>query len=50
MDDFLSRAETIEEEKQLKLRGSQILASGGFILRKWMSNGRETIVDEVDTN
>lgn len=48
MDDFQSGAETIAAAKQLKQEVSQILASGGFILRKWMSNERETISDETD--
>lgn len=48
MDDFQSGAETIEQAKQLKHEVSQILSSGGFILRKWMSNERETISDELD--
>uniref|UniRef100_V5GP91 Uncharacterized protein n=1 Tax=Anoplophora glabripennis TaxID=217634 RepID=V5GP91_ANOGL len=43
MDDLLSGCGTIEEAKKLKHEISQMLESGGFVLRKWMSSHKEVL-------
>lgn len=43
MDDWLGGAETIKEAIILREEVSQILKSGGFVLRKWMSNSSEVL-------
>ncbi|XP_045462033.1 uncharacterized protein LOC123672092 [Harmonia axyridis] len=49
MDDFLSGADDVEQLLQLQREVSIILASGGFQLRKWMSN-RQHILNEFHVN
>lgn len=44
MDDLLTGADTVEEAREIKKGISQVLASGGFILRKWSSNKPETLL------
>lgn len=38
VDDLLSGADTIEETKFLQAEISEVLDSGGFVLRKWSTN------------
>lgn len=38
MDDLLPGADTLEEAKLLRREVTNVLASGGFVLRKWATN------------
>ncbi|XP_055913226.1 uncharacterized protein LOC129946883 [Eupeodes corollae] len=50
VDDLLTGAATLEEALKLKSELIELLARGGFILRKWCSNDNRILeaVDEVD--
>ncbi|XP_055617896.1 uncharacterized protein LOC129763133 [Toxorhynchites rutilus septentrionalis] len=43
MDDFIGGAETIEKAIQLRKELTELLAKGGFVLRKWSSNRLEVL-------
>ncbi|GFU59450.1 DUF1758 domain-containing protein [Trichonephila clavipes] len=45
MDDILSGKSTLEGEKKLQTRLSQLLQRGGFELHKWVSNSPELLKD-----
>lgn len=48
MDDLLSGMDSLEDARELKGQVSHILCSGGFVLRKWMSNEKEVLLEGSD--
>ncbi|XP_041785566.1 uncharacterized protein LOC121600845 [Anopheles merus] len=53
VDDFIGGADSIENARQLRIELSQLLAKGGFELRKWTSNQLEVLAglnaDQIGT-
>ncbi|XP_058817192.1 uncharacterized protein LOC131680498 [Topomyia yanbarensis] len=45
MDDFLSGADSVENARRLKHEVQNLMAKGGFQLRKWSSNAPEALED-----